>query len=480
MAILPEVSPLRSPPVWNDIVRIQQVTVPEQSVIRHRLPHKSPPIAPRISPGFREMPATGPLATTLRPLMSSEFRSWIYQLTSIEWSAIRDCRADVAVIDYSADGRLANAFTPEQVAAMRLKPGGGETKIIAYMSIGEAESYRDLYWKKEWLHAGNRPRWLGPANDEGWANNYRVRYWDADWQRLIFGSPNSYLDRLIATGFDGVYLDIVDGYEFWQDADRAPGGARATAADDMIDFVGRMARYAWSKSPTFYIVPQNGYGLLESEQFRAHISAIGMEDIFFTWANPNSNRAGDEVKPQPANETAEKLESLQRAQLDHIPVLAVEYLMDRPRDRPFITETETKMRAHGLVPYFAQRQLEQLHCPQQIATQPSPTVPLSKPATPPPTVSAPEPVPASQAGLPPPQPESQSLSEPSTAGPQTTSVPPPAQSAGGQLLSAQQPAQQPKSSSEKQPMPAAPASDKQSWWRRALGTVAGWWQTIWK
>jgi cysteinyl-tRNA synthetase len=410
--------------------------------------------------------------------MSNEFCSWLYQLTSIEWNAIRDCRVDVAVIDYSADGRLANAFTPEQVAAMRLKPGGGETKIVAYMSIGEAESYRDLYWKKEWLHAGNRPHWLGPANDEGWSNNYRVRYWDPDWQRLIFGTPNSYLDRLIATGFDGVYLDIVDGYEFWQDADRAPGGARATAADDMIDFVGRMARYAWSKSPNFYIVPQNGYGLLESDLFRAHISAIGMEDIFFTWANPNSDRSGDEVKPQSANETAEKFDSLQRAQRDHIPILAVEYLMDQPGDRRLIAQTETKMRARGLVPYFAQRQLEQLHCPQsaQIATQSSPTVPLSKPAAPSPTAPVPESVPASQAGLPPPQPEPRSLSEPSTAAPQTTPVPPPAQSAGGQLLDARQP----KSPSETQPVPAAPASDKESWWRRALGTVAGWWQTIWK
>jgi uncharacterized protein (TIGR01370 family) len=272
-AILPEVSPLRFNPVSNDIVRIQQATTRQQSV--------------------------GPLTITLRPQMSSEF----HQLTSIEWNAIRDRRADVAVIDYSADGSLANAFALEQVAAMRLKHGGGETKIVASMSIGDAESYRDLYWKKEWLHGSNRPRWLGPANDEGWANNYRVRYWDASWQWLIFGSRSSYLDGRIATGFNGVYLDIVDGYEFWQDAS-APGGARETAADDTIDFVGRIVGYEWSKSRNFYIVPQNGHGLLESELFRSHISAISMEEIFYL-AIPNSNGSGDEFKPQPANETAE-------------------------------------------------------------------------------------------------------------------------------------------------------------------------------
>ena len=126
----------------------------------------------------------------------------------------------------------------------------------------------DIYWKANWLGSSQaRPHWLSPANDEGWGNNYRVRYWNQDWPKLILGSPDAYLDRLIATGFDGVYLDIVDGFEFWQDPSRAPDDARRTAADEMIQLVTRIARYAWSRNPNFYIIPQNGEALLESEVY---------------------------------------------------------------------------------------------------------------------------------------------------------------------------------------------------------------------
>ena len=326
---------------------------------RFRTPRQSPPVPALISPVWRTMPNSGPLATSPRPLVPPS-ASWLYQLTGISANAITNCRVDLAVIDYSSDGKQANAFTRAQVDAMRKKPGGGETKIVSYMSIGEAESYRDMYWKASWKN--NPPSWLGPANDEGWGNNYRVRYWEPEWQKIIFGTPDSYVDRLIAAGFDGTYLDIVDSYEFWQDTSKNPDGGRAAAADEMIEFISRMARYAWSKNPNFYIIPQNGQGLLESEVFRAHISAVGMEDIFYTWANPLSNANGDRAKPQKPSETAEKLDHLAKAQRERIPIFAVEYLMDQDDDRRLVQVTAERMRAANLVPYFGQRQLENLHC----------------------------------------------------------------------------------------------------------------------
>jgi cysteinyl-tRNA synthetase len=84
--------------------------------------------------------------------------------------------------------------------------------VIAYMSIGEAEDYR-YYWLSSW--SSNPPSWIAAENPE-WEGNYKVRYWDPSWQGIIFGSDSSYCGRIISAGFDGVYLDIIDAFEYFE------------------------------------------------------------------------------------------------------------------------------------------------------------------------------------------------------------------------------------------------------------------------
>ena len=67
------------------------------------------------------------------------------------------------------------------LAQLRLKPTGGTRKIICYMSIGEAESYR-WYWKPYW--SVTPPSFL-VGEDPDWLDNYTVRYWDPNWQGVI-------------------------------------------------------------------------------------------------------------------------------------------------------------------------------------------------------------------------------------------------------------------------------------------------------
>ena len=85
--------------------------------------------------------------------------------------------------------------------------------IISYMSIGEAEDYR-FYWQSDW-EVGN-PVWLD-AENPNWKGNYKVRYWDKNWQAIIYGSDGAYLDKIISKGFDGVYLDIIDAFEYFEE-----------------------------------------------------------------------------------------------------------------------------------------------------------------------------------------------------------------------------------------------------------------------
>jgi len=107
-------------------------------------------------------------------------------------------------------------LTPQDIAALRHKAHGGRRLIIAYMSIGEAETYR-YYWQNGWRPGA--PEWLEDENPD-WEGNYKVRYWDPEWQAIIFGAPNAYLDRILAAGFDGVYLDIIDAYEYFEEEAR--------------------------------------------------------------------------------------------------------------------------------------------------------------------------------------------------------------------------------------------------------------------
>ena len=118
---------------------------------------------------------------------------------------------DVLILDADHDGTL---LTPAEVTALRTKHGGGRRLVVAYLCIGAAETHRD-YWRADW--ETDPPPWLEPA-DSDYPGLRNVRYWDPGWLDLIFGSPDAGLDRLIAAGFDGVMLDRVEAYEYFEDS----------------------------------------------------------------------------------------------------------------------------------------------------------------------------------------------------------------------------------------------------------------------
>lgn len=117
---------------------------------------------------------------------------------------------DMFIVDLFYDG---TALSAADLAQLKTKPNGARRIVLCYMSIGEAEDYR-YYWQPGWN--ANPPDWLAAENPD-WPGNYKVRYWMAAWQDVIFGAPGAYLDRILAAGFDGVYLDIIDAFEYFED-----------------------------------------------------------------------------------------------------------------------------------------------------------------------------------------------------------------------------------------------------------------------
>ncbi len=118
---------------------------------------------------------------------------------------------DVLIID--TDFSEHEAYTYADIEGLKTKAGGGRRLVIAYLSIGEAEDYR-AYWRDSWHE--NPPEWLLEEN-RAWDGNYVVKYWNAEWQDIILYREDSVAKRILDVGFDGVYLDIVDGYEYFED-----------------------------------------------------------------------------------------------------------------------------------------------------------------------------------------------------------------------------------------------------------------------
>jgi cysteinyl-tRNA synthetase len=271
-------------------------------------------------------------------------RNWGYWLSSFGIAGVAVASHDLLVIDseISADRTFEREITPAEVARMKQRLDGSARVLLAYLSIGEAERYRP-YWQQDWYDLAKKPAWLGNENRR-WAGNFAVQYWQPEWQQLIFGGPESYLDRIIAHGFDGVYLDRADAFFEWQ-------RLRPSARADMATFIARLAEHARKRNPQFLIVMQNAEELLEDAAVLEAIDGIAKEDLLY-----GVRRAEEANKP---DDVSWSVDLLQAAQGAGRKVLVVEYLKDPVK----IAAAFRRIADEGFVPYFAPRQLNCLNPP---------------------------------------------------------------------------------------------------------------------
>ena len=96
---------------------------------------------------------------------------------------------------------------------LKIKANGGERLVLCYLSIGEAEDYR-YYFDK--YNLSNETSFLLEENDM-WEGNFKVEYWNEQWKKIIYSDEDSYLNRILESDFDGVYLDLVDAYQYFNE-----------------------------------------------------------------------------------------------------------------------------------------------------------------------------------------------------------------------------------------------------------------------
>lgn len=148
--------------------------------------------------------------------------------------------------------------------------------VIAYIDIGEAEEWR-TYWQADW-EIGD-PDWIVAEDPDGWEGNFPVAYWREEWRAIWLGE-SGYLQLLLDSGFDGVYLDWVEAYS----DENVIWAAQQDAVDpleEMKSFVSDLAGYARAQQPDFIVIAQNAAELTEHDDYLAFIDAIAQEQTWF-------------------------------------------------------------------------------------------------------------------------------------------------------------------------------------------------------
>ena len=274
-----------------------------------------------------------PTSSMYSPRPWNTIHNWTYWLDNPDLKQIAASNFELAVIDYSADGSAKKAFTAQQIETLHCT--SCNRRVVAYLSIGEAESYR-WYWRQGWKE-GN-PNWLG-APDPDWEQNYWVHYWDTGWQHIIY----NYLNTIIKAGFDGVYLDRIDAYQ---------ENYAAGHEDDMVHFVTSIAHYARSHSPLgqdFGIIVQNAEELATHHPDYVQLTTgIGREEVYV--------QATNKATSQSARASTERY-------LDHFLhtsqgklVLTVDYA----NRADFVRIAYERASAKGYVPYVTNVDLDRL------------------------------------------------------------------------------------------------------------------------
>jgi len=243
-------------------------------------------------------------------------------------------------------GTSSSAYASTQAAIVsRLHASAGSSLahklVFGYVDIGEAESFR-AYWQAGWA-PGTPSFVLSGTDPNGFAGDYPVNFASPTWQAIVFGSPASLIDRAIADGFDGVYLDWVTGYTF------APViAANPNAQTTMASFVAAIATYAKAKKPGFTIVAQNARELSTDSRYLEAVDAVLQEDLFFS---NSATQAGDIA--QNSAVTSQLLTELSALRFAGKPVFSIDYATTSAN----ATSAYTRARSAGVIEYVSDRAL---------------------------------------------------------------------------------------------------------------------------
>lgn len=233
-----------------------------------------------------------------------DMKSWGYQLhdySDAELARMKSSKNTLWVIDYSKDGDEATRFSASEIA--QIKKNGN--MVIAYFCLGEAEMVR-YYWDtlgKEALISASEASSIGykreflantttvggvkvlARNNSEYLDNLPAKFWDYSWQSTMI---NTYLPKIMEAGFDGVYLDTVDAFEYYNDS------VIDTRAKQMYDFIVKIGQAAKAKDSSFTLMMQNAMSIIDhisdaqKKTLFTYVHGFGVEDLYYPGEGDNN------------------------------------------------------------------------------------------------------------------------------------------------------------------------------------------------
>jgi uncharacterized protein (TIGR01370 family) len=209
-----------------------------------------------------------------------------------------------------------------------------KTLLIAYISLGEAESYRD-YWNL----VASAP-WLVGENPD-WNENYYVDVRSPEWKKVII---DEVIPKIVKKGFSGLMLDTLDtaGYLESLDPEKYKG-----SKEKMIELVEAIHR----TYPQLLILSNNGFDVLE--RLAPALDGLVVESLFWTHTSEGYRAVSTE-------DQEDKLGVLKKVlQLKTLPVFDIEYV--EPTNSSAIDACIRQSRSKHFKPYIAQKNLDDFY-----------------------------------------------------------------------------------------------------------------------
>ena len=265
-----------------------------------------------------------------------DVEKFAYQLQDLDIEEAYESENDLLIVDYSQDGSHESRFSRQEIEKLQSKPDGSRRLVLAYFSIGEAETYR-FYWPGK--RKARRQGWLGTVNPD-WSGHYRAKYWNSAWKAHL----NQYLEFIYKAGFDGVYLDRVDVYkEFLPERGYQP-------REEMIKLLLEIATQSRQRMGSdFGVFIQNAEELVQEGAVLDVLTGLGREDFFHLASEEQAER----TTPSAHLEAERHLRHL--ANVGKL-VLCVDY----PESEEEHHSVKSRAKALGFLQYSGHRALDSL------------------------------------------------------------------------------------------------------------------------
>jgi cysteinyl-tRNA synthetase, unknown class len=261
--------------------------------------------------------AADPDAVERRSLVSN-VKSWSFETALADPVANRSGLGDLVVIDHNSIQHDRRSGERKAITTLQSKPNGARRLVLGYLSLTEAEQRRP-YWQSEWQATAidKRPTWLLDENPQR-RGNWRVNIANSGWHGMLFGTEDSLIDRLLAAGFDGVYLD--SGGMLDNDHLKHITTDQSENEWQLAELVARLATYARLQHPRFVVMLDDAEVLIDRTPVASAIDIAVKHDLFF-----GRNATG---RPNRQADIEAIAKGLNRVTAAKRPVFVVEHLVD--------------------------------------------------------------------------------------------------------------------------------------------------------